>query len=247
MFFNLTTINKIRWVFILLFTLNNYSQQKVINTPVDNFVGVDIYDNIYYTQNKTLHKKELKNEYLNLKYGEPNSIDISNPLQILLLYTPFNKVVLLDNKLNFISEFNIPFGSALIANAGKNKIWIYNNINSTLSIFNFNTQKTEAKSIPITSNVIKLKGNLNKASLIKQNKKLVTYNFLARETNSVNTENNQYSISIQKGFYLKNSNLFYHQKLILKNLTDIKTYEIRNDIFYFQKSNNIYSIQIPKI
>lgn len=233
------------WLLLLLSGITCFGQ-TLLQKNVDAFIGLDIYENYYYLQGGSLFKSGLENDYLNIQYGTPDDIDISDPLQIMLLYKSFNKVVLLDNRLNFISEFNIPFGTQLIANAGKNKIWRYDGINMLLKIYNFSTQKTEAKSIPITNKLINLKGNLNKAIALNNNNKLYMFNFVAREIDVKKTNGILLPLSLRSKYYLKNESLFYHESKILKCPKKIETFEVSNHFLYFFKGNKIYHTPFPK-
>ncbi|MGY5351676.1 hypothetical protein ACXGQW_03785 [Wenyingzhuangia sp. IMCC45533] len=230
------------WI-VFLFSTICFSQ-TLVKSSVDKFVGVDIYENIYTLKNGALHKSNLDNDYVNINYGTPDDIDISDPLRVLLLYKLFNTVVLLDNRLNFISEFKVPFGSQFIANAGKNKVWLYNQVDLVLSIFNFTTQKTEAVSIPITNKITRLKGNLNKAVTVDTQEELVTYNFVARKSESKSVKSGLTSISLFDDFVIKNNMLYNKNKLIYQCPKNIKAFEVVNNTFYFLKDEGIYTINL---
>ena len=213
---------------------------------VTKFVGIDIYENCYYLQNDALHKSSLKNDYKNIEYGTPDVIDISNPLQILLLYKFFNKVILLDNQLSFINEFDVPIGTELIANASKDKIWIYDNIKMILKLYNFKTQKTEINSIPIKEKILQLKGNLNQAIIINSNNQLTKYNYLARKEATINIQNNLLPISLNNTYIIKENILYHKNNKIIDTPNEIESFEVINKKLYFFKKNNIYTLSIYK-
>ncbi len=232
-------------LFILCISYTFAHSQTVLISNVDEFIGVDIYEDIYYLQNNSLHKKG-QNEYLNIQYGKPTTVDISDPLQIILFYKLFNTVILLDNKLNFVSEFTVPFGTEHVANAGKNKIWMYNTLKMVLTIYNFNTQLTEATSPPLTNKIVQLNGNLNKVVAKNTKNQLTTYNFVARPIASELLSNQQKPISLYKNYSFKNHTLFQDQKVILKYPHDIVNFDVVNQTFYFFKDNNISATPFPK-
>ena len=213
---------------------------------VTKFVGIDIYENCYYLQNDALHKSSLKNDYKNIEYGTPDVIDISNPLQILLLYKFFNKVILLDNQLSFINEFDVPIGTELIANASKDKIWIYDNIKMILKLYNFKTQKTEISSIPIKEKILQLKGNLNQAIIINGNNQLTKYNYLARKEATINIQNNLLPISLNNTYIIKENILHHKNNKIIDTPNEIESFEVINKKLYFFKKNKIYTLSIYK-
>ncbi|NIJ44355.1 hypothetical protein FHR24_000794 [Wenyingzhuangia heitensis] len=227
------------FTFLFFCSLNCFCQNALVKN-VDDFVGVDIYENYYYLQNSALHKSSLNNDYKNIKYGTPDVVDISNPLQVLLLYKLFNKVISIDNKLNFIAEYQVPFGTDLIASAGENKIWTYNNIHKTISVYNLKTQKIEIRSILITSKITQLKGDLNKAIITNTNNQLETYNFVARKITSTPLKDTQLSISMRNLYVLKNNKLYKEKSEITNTPKSIVSFEVQNNIFYYFKDNSIY-------
>lgn len=233
------------WLLTFLASISCLAQNSLIKN-VDSFIGADIHENIYYTQNNTLYKNSTTNNYINIDYGSPDVIDISNPLQILILYKLFNKIVLLDNQLSFIAEFNVPFGTELISNAGKNKIWIYDNINMIIKLYNFNTQKTEIKSNPVKNNIVKLHGNLSQAIVINNKNMLIKYNYLARPEEKIDGTNKVFQQSLIKDYFIKNNKLYHKDNILLDVPDKIKSFEVVNDKIYFFKENKIYTLSIPK-
>lgn len=231
---------------ITLFCWSCCIGQNLLQTNVVDFVGVDIYDNYYYLQNNSLHKSGSTNDYQNLKYGTPDGIDISNPLQILVFYKFFNKVVALDNRLNFIAAYNVPMGTDLIASAGENKIWTYNNILKVLSIYNLKTEKTEISSIPITNKITQLKGNLNKAIVKTETNELETYNFVARKTSSKKLKHQLLPISMHSLYILQNNTLYKETTQIISVPDSINSYEVQNNVLYYLKDSNIYKTPIKQ-
>lgn len=213
---------------------------------VDRFVGVDIYENYYYLQSGALHKSNLRNDYLNLKYGTPDIIDISNPLQILLFYKNFNKAILLDNQLSFITEIELPIGSELIANASKNKIWIYNQIHMVLGLYNLTTKKNEITSIPFSTPIVNLSGNLNQAFAINNKNQLLVFNYLARKVKTIDLQRTLQPVSLLPPYTIKDNILYKLNKEVFKTVEDIESFEVTNSKLYFFKENDIYMSPIPK-
>ncbi|MGY5354836.1 hypothetical protein [Wenyingzhuangia sp. IMCC45467] len=233
------------FIFTFFCCLNCFCQ-NILTTKVDQFIGVDIYENYYYLKNDALHKSSLNNDYKNIEFGTPDVVDISNPLQVLLLYKFFNKVVLLDNQLSFITQFEVPIGTELIANASKDKIWLYDNINMMLKLYNFKTQKTEITSIPFKENIIDLKGNLNQALVLNKQNQLIKFNFLARKEAVINIENIILPLSLINNYVLKDGGLYQKNNKILSTLNKIESFEVINNKVYFLKENNICILSIPK-
>lgn len=232
-------------LFLFIFTYLVGVAQKTIVSKVDEFIGTDIYENCYYLKNNTLHKTNLKNNYLSLAFGKPDTVDISNPLQILLLFKDFNTVVILDNQLNPIHQFNTPLGTTLIANAGQNKIWFYNKPLNYLGIFNHTTNKVETKSLPLKEPIVLLKGNLNQAYTSSKNN-LTTFDFLANITDQTLTKNRQFPISLKKEIYIKQNSIYLNNQKSNTVLKNVMFFEVIHNQVYFFKDNSIQMINIDK-
>lgn len=233
------------WILLFFYGSICFSQ-TLLQENVEKFIGVDIFENYYYLKEGSFFKSNLNNDYKNINYGTPDTVDISNPLQILLHYKFFNKLVLIDNQLNFITEYNLPIGTHLLASAGKDKIWIYDNIQMLLSIYTLTTQKTEITSIPNQTDIEQLKGNLNEALALNTQQELITYNYLARKTGIKKSTDTQYPISLHKPYVIKNTSLWDKDKIVLQNLANIQAFEVVDYNLYILRENQIYRISIPK-
>ena len=75
---------------------------KDYSLNADKFIGVDDFENSYYINHNNLYKKTAQTiySYANSQLGEITSVDITNPLKILVFYRDFKTVLLLDNRLN---------------------------------------------------------------------------------------------------------------------------------------------------
>jgi len=218
--------------------------QEILQTDVTDFIGVDIYEEYYYTKGNAFYKSNNNNNYENIRYGHPDVIDISNPLQILILYKFFNKVITLDNQLNFITEYNVPIGTELIANAGENKIWAYNNILQTINIYDLKNAKTEVSSTPITNTITQLKGDLNNAIVKTAHNEIDTYNYVARKTSSSSLDKSLLPISMRNTHRILDNVLFKEQIEIDKIPESIIAFEIQNDILYYLSNSIIFKKDI---
>ena len=197
-------------------------------------------------ENKALHKSSLENDYKSITYGAPDYVDISNPLQVILFYKLFNTIILLDNRLNLINQFTVPLGTTLIANAGEDKIWVYNNMSNLLSIYNYRTSKIEKNSIPITEKIIELKGNLNEAITKTHHNKLDIYNFVARKTSTKDLGQIQLPVSMQGKYSVQNHKLYKNKTPVMSVGGSIITFEVQNNVLYYFKDRNIYKTPITQ-
>ena len=100
-----------------------------------SYFTVDNLNNIYLvTHTNQLKKIDEKGDSVAIfndvkRYGNPSSIDVSNPLKILLYYTPFSTVVVLDRLLNMRNTINFRkqniFSVQSIATSYDNNIWLF--------------------------------------------------------------------------------------------------------------------------
>jgi len=122
------------------------------------FIGVDDFDNYYYIKNNTLHKKTPLQiyTYTNTQLGRITSVDITNPLKILLFYRDFNTVLFLDNKLNELTT-TINFTSesfsqqlTFVTISSNNNLWLYSLDDNVLQLWNHQTKKIQFTSHPLS-------------------------------------------------------------------------------------------------
>jgi hypothetical protein len=84
-------------------------------------------------------------EYTNLFLGKIHSIDVSDPLRILIYYRDHNQVVWVDN---FLSEIRSPIWlddlgvdqARLVCSSNQGGFWIFNGLNNQLQYFDVNLQ-----------------------------------------------------------------------------------------------------------
>ncbi len=149
-----------------------YSITKLKDFPLkaERFIGVDNFQNIYYTSNNTLYKKSDSNiiEFTALNLGEITSVDLINPLKITIFYRDANTTVILDNTLAEIRRIN--FSSieefrnvSHVTNAGDRRLWIYNTDIQQLEIFDYNQNKVVTEFPPTKQPIEELISNFNVA------------------------------------------------------------------------------------
>lgn len=126
----------------------------------DRFLGYDKFGYYYgITDNVFFKAKDNQSvEYKNLSLGRIKSVDLQNPLKMILFYEDFNTIVTLDNQLNEIQRINFSENTAPIvvgatAMASQNRFWIYNNLTQQLALFDY----LKNNYVPITQS---LQGNI---------------------------------------------------------------------------------------
>ena len=141
-------------------TLVNTTFVSSFKLDADTFIGNDEFNNLYYIKNNTFYKKNDKEilSYKNVQLGDVTSVDIKNPLKIILFYQNFNKVVLLDSNLNALSnEIDFSFTTfskniTLVTGASTNNLWLYSFDDNTLQRYNYQTDKIQSTSQSLSFN-----------------------------------------------------------------------------------------------
>src|SRR5215467_5322908 len=135
-------------IFFLLIAYRAFPQQdtsfylaKEIYADVSDF-SVDNLGNIYLLNSGNQLKKLNQNGdslavYNDVrKYGKVYSMDVTNPLKILLFYKEFGTIVMLDRFLNVINKIDLRalniFQVKAIGLAYDNNVWIYDELEAKL-------------------------------------------------------------------------------------------------------------------
>jgi len=101
----------------------------------------DNLDNIYLLSDrdellKYDNKGKLKWRYSNNRFGKLHSVDVSDPLRIVLFYADFQQVVVLNNNLNEITAYSFAKnGNRLVssvASGNNNSLWIFDRTDNAL-------------------------------------------------------------------------------------------------------------------
>jgi len=138
-------------VFGLLSSASSCTSQKVvtstniraINVPA-KLLEVDNLGRIYVVDNRNdliNYRPDMTEQYryANRRSGHISSIDLTNPLKVVVYYDDFNQVKILDNTLSIISELNLnDFYADISACSSSNdgNLWIYDPINFKLKKVN---------------------------------------------------------------------------------------------------------------
>jgi hypothetical protein len=119
----------------------------------------DPLGNVYIIKNNRLIKYDQDYsraaEYANLFLGNIHSIDVSDPLRILIYYKEYNQVVWVDN---FLSEIRSPIWldnlgvdqAELVCSSNQGGFWIFNGLNKQLQYYDVSLQFVH-ESIPLNS------------------------------------------------------------------------------------------------
>jgi hypothetical protein len=251
----------------LVFNLSAQELKKVDSRPLDadTFIGVDSYNNTYFIKDMVLHKSGPLGEFVFRDYqlGPVSSVDIINPLNVVVFYQEVNTVVLVDNRLNEIERINfntldefVNVGAA--SNAGNNRLWIFNIDTQQLELYNYRGGGKIAISQPISDNVLNMASDFNYCYVLTSEaiQKYNIYGSFLSETTVADFEKmiqqNERLIAV------KNNELYYEAvidadtvillspiKLPLPE-NNIKDLQLTQDFLYIYDGLNIHSFTLTQ-
>jgi len=157
---------------------------QTTNLKIDQIVALDNFETFYYLKDNTIYK-QLKDgtaiNYSNYQLGEITTANTFNPLKINLFYRDFNTIVILDNRLAeiFKVDFNTvhPYKNVSHVSTGSdNTLWVFNADFQLLELYDYKTNTTRFKAVPVQSAVLDLKSDYNYCWLLTENY-LYQYNY----------------------------------------------------------------------
>ena len=228
-------------------------------TTNNNTKAVDNFNNIYAIENNELIKSSDTKDYYykNSVYSNISSIDVQNSLKIKLFYEDSNTLIILDNKLSEISKinFNIISPNKIISKfsaSNENNIWIYNEINSKIELYNYVNNTFRIVNSEISGQVISLESNY-KYCWVLTDSHIYKFNYFGSLITKI-TANNIEQIESYNDFLIfkRDNELFYfdqdlllENKLKLENLL-IKDFFVTNQSLYIYDSEHFIKYQIQK-
>jgi N12 class adenine-specific DNA methylase len=153
------------WIFVFIFYCSFAGAQQIVPGDIlkisaDSFVGFDKFGAAYFTTGNTLSKfhdgKSL--QYQNVALGKITRADLVNPLKIVLFYSNFNTVVMVDNQLNEISqvkfsELTEPIVVSATGNASQNRLWFYDSLTQRIGLYDYLSNNMVFLTQPLTGNL----------------------------------------------------------------------------------------------
>ncbi|MGJ8683581.1 MAG: hypothetical protein ACSHWW_03095 [Nonlabens sp.] len=185
-----------KWIFLFFILSACFSQAQITSTEgipleCDNFYGIDDFVNIYYSTDNVLYKNSVKDEFqfYDIQLGDIASVDIINPLKILVFYRDTQTLVFLDNRLNeqLRINFNTLKPQRFIEHArlaGERRLWLYNLDMSRVELYDYVNNKVINSTTPLSSNAIAMQSDYNFCHVITE-KGIVTFNSYASETSRI--------------------------------------------------------------
>jgi hypothetical protein len=127
---------------------DNYKLVRSVEVEGDMH-GSDPMGNVYIVKKNTLKKFSNQHKqaayYTNAFLGNIHTVDVSDPLRILIFYKDYNQVVWVDN---FLSEIRSPIRLddlgidqvQLVCSSAQGGFWVFNSLNNQLQYFDVNLQ-----------------------------------------------------------------------------------------------------------
>ena len=246
---------------ILILPFLSWSQEATYvehsDLDADTFIGIDSYNDLFYIQDQVLYKKteaDLFN-FKDFQLGMIQSVDIINPMNIVVYYADFNTVVLLDNKLteierinfNNLSEFINTSTSTLAANTS---LWVFNIDSQQLESYNYRSKNKVLVSQPIQGEVLSQVSNYN-FCFVLTDEKIRAYNIYGSLIAEIENEGFVKIVQLNENLIaLKDNELYYIDKKT-KEITKIKSPEINikdlqltQDFLYIYDGKQVHTFKL---
>ncbi len=253
----------INYIFLFIsFTI--FSQEGIETKLIEKteitgelLIGIDNFKTSYYLKDNSLFKETIDHTYTysNLHLGNIASANIFNPLKINIFYKDFNTVLILDNRLAEI--FNIDFNVnqnyksiSHVSTGGDSTIWVYNQDNQQLELFDYKANKTRVFTLPILYDVLDLKSNYNYCWLLT-NGFLYKYNYFGSQILKIKNDGFSKMIQINENLILQKGNRLFYLKNDTTQPSEIKLpkllineFFVNDETLYIYDNKFLYKYQI---
>lgn len=234
----------------------------------DRFIGIDNYKNSYFIKDRVINKQGPDGNFLfnDLQLGRITSVDIINPLKVVVFFQDTNTVVMLDNKLNEIERINfnnLPqfMNVSTATNAGNNNLWLFNVDTQQLELYNYGAKLQTVVSQPFPGKLLSQASNFNYCFALTENK-LRAFNIYGSILNEIDSEAYEKIIQQNENLIALRENCLYYlphfaqpnveisqgtTKLEIPEM-EIKDLQLSNDILYIYdgKYLHTFKLTIPK-
>ena len=238
------------YTLLMLFICSMAISQKLTPTLVsssmllcDTFIGFDTLGDYYFIKDNEFTKKSSLQtwNYKNVALGKITSVDIINPLQIVLFYEHFNTAILLDNQLNEIqkidfSRLDVPIMTSNVSLSGRNQLWIYNTINQKLGLFDTTKNSVNEFAIPVQGTIKHSQSDFNNFYWIDDLNNCYSCTIFGKTTLLCNVPayDNIQIIDKERLLFSVNNKL-YLLNYVKKSIFEIEIVENSFDNFYYKE------------
>lgn len=260
------------FLLLLLFVQLGFAQTISLkdSKPVlmDRFIGIDSYKNTYFVKDRVLHKQGEEGNFIynSLQLGRITSVDIINPLKVVVFFQDTNTVILLDNKLSEIERisFNelasfMNAGSA--TTAGNNSLWIFNIDSQQLELYNYKTRSQTTVSHPFPGRIRSQASNFNYCFLLTD-RKLRAFNVYGSFLNEMTSDGYERIVQQNENIVAQKGDSLYYIKDFAKHKTKmteepvlleipemtVKDLQLTEDFIYIYDGKNLhtFTLTLPK-
>ncbi len=141
----------------LIQDFSGFNTRGKINENVD-FITTDQLGNVYLIKNNRVSKYDksgkFERSYSNSLSGNISSVDVSDPLRIMIYFADFNQIVFLDNTLSALNEqvmlddYELEFVTTACTST-RGGFWVYDRLEEGISYFDKNMER-KVQSLRIT-------------------------------------------------------------------------------------------------
>lgn len=251
------------FILFLLFTTLSWSQEPRLlsKTPlkIDQFVGKDTFNHLYYINKGALFKEgDLGSfRFQDFQLGPIASVDLINPMNVVVFYEETATVVFLDNRLN--EKQRIVFNDlpdfinlSMATNAGNNQLWLFNMDSQRLQVYHYRNEQLVTQSLPLEGKIISYTSDFNRCTLLSENHlyELNLYGTLVKELPLEGFED----ILNYKQFYLgkKGNSLYWIGFESIKPIqlpmveNPIKDLQLTQDFLYIYDGVTLYTYTLTQ-
>lgn len=204
-------------LFISQFAIaQKWQLQQSVPLEADNFIGVDSYSYTYWVMDNVLHKQErdIKYTFSDKLLGSIQSVDLTNPLSVLVFYYQSQTVVVLDNKFNEIdrvlfSQYPEFMEVETIGNAGSRRLWIGNTASQRLELLDYRSKNLEAISQSFTGEILEQVSDYNYC-YIRTNNNIYLYNSYGSVLQKLSATSYERMFTASKGVVLQKEEGWYY-------------------------------------
>ncbi len=247
-----------------LCTAQSLAPVSKVPLVADKFIGLDNYKNSYFIKDRVINKQGPDGNFRfnDLQLGRITSVDIINPLKVVVFFQDTNTVVLLDNKLSEIERINfnnLPkfLNVSTANNAGSNSLWLFNVDTQQLELYNYGSKQQTVVSQPFPGKLLSQASNFNYCFTLTE-KKLRAFNIYGSILNEAPSEDYEKIIQQNENLVaLKENSLYYipdfakrnnavsHEtvKLSFPEIT-IKDLQLTNDFLYIYDGKILHTFKL---
>ncbi len=225
--------------FLIICSLTLPAQEQIKIVPLDSIefkankiFGIDTFNTQYFSDaNQSFYKrtKDTTISYANFQLGKITSANPFNPLKIILFYQDFNTVIILDNRLAEIFKIDLNTlqdykNASYVSTAYDNSIWLFNQDTQQLELYDYKTNKTRLKTVPVQSQILDLKSDYNYCYMLTE-KYLYIYGYYGNLVSKIENIGYTEMAFSKSNLLLKNKNNLF---LLTKTSTKIRPIKSSN-------------------